>query len=135
MTREILFRGKWTRNGKWIEGFYARIHDGKGNVSHRIYTGYAESNCGDFYPENFEVDPSTIGQFTGLTANGKKIFEGDIVKPLRYEFSINSTELVEYDGGGFTPFAIPGWECTIEPCDVTVIGNKWDNPELLEDGG
>ena len=79
--REILFRGKRLYNGKWVEGFYVRLHDGKGDISHRIYSGYSESDCGDFYPDWFEVDPATVGQYTGLCdKNGKKIYEGDIFK-------------------------------------------------------
>lgn len=132
--REILFRGKWTRNGKWIEGFYARIHDGKGNVSHRIYPGYAESDCGDFYPENFEVDPSTVGQYTGLTdKNGKKIFEGDIVSTGKMihqvRFRYGAFELLR-GAATVSMYAMIGTDVTYE-----VIGNIHDNPELLEGNG
>ena len=142
---EILSRGKWTRNGKWIEGFYARIHDGKGNVSHRIYSGYAESDCGDFYPENFEVDPSTVGRFTGLPCdkNGKKIFEGDILHywsedceeylgtcVVRYgKFNCGCCDGVYgwyLDGGDIRLFH------SEYPPYYEVCGNIHDNPELLE---
>lgn len=145
--REILFRGKWTRNGKWIEGFYARIHDGKGNVSHRIYPGYAESDCGEFYPEWFEVDPSTVGQYTGLCdKNGRKAFTADI--------SIDSQGrkwVIFTCPGGFRTCRTAEWElmCNgiLTPANVglsdiqnaewfenchEVIGNVVDNPELLE---
>ena len=138
--REILFRGKWTRNDKWIEGFYARIHDGKGNVSHRIYSGYAESDCGEFYPENFEVDPSTVGQYTGLTdKNGKKIFEGDIVRHYnRFDDDMaHETGLIFYDSKQcrFKRTSIHGEVYLGEHCRYEVIGNIFDNPELLEDEG
>lgn len=125
--REILFRGKWIRNGKWVEGFYARLYDGKGNVSHRIYSGYAESDCGEFYPEWFEVDPSTIGQFTGLyDAADRPIFEGDFLKWDVQEWGCPHNELVEWD---YTLFAArkEDWRnwCVVN-------GNIHDNPELLE---
>ena len=42
-------------------------------------------------------------------------------------------EKVHYYGGGFSPFACPGWECTPDPRDTEVVGNVWDNQELLKE--
>lgn len=76
MNREILFRGKRIDNGEWVYGQYAyllnaRTEDGE-PIKHMIVDGT---------PFGQTVDPSTVGQYTGLTdKNGRKIFEGDILR-------------------------------------------------------
>ena len=71
---EIRCMGKQITTDKWIEGYYVHLVDDKGNETHRIYTGYAESDCGVFYPVWVEVDPSTIS-YVGLNdKNDKNVF-------------------------------------------------------------
>lgn len=135
--KEILFRGKRKDNGKWVYGFYALFASNKG-LKHGIYTG-AENGC--VIP--YAVDPETVGQFTGFTdKNGKKIFEGDIVKewsshwktPLKTE--INIYEVVcEYLGSlhlirktEYGENSTPLYRRSV----VEVIGNIYDNKELLK---
>ena len=127
--REILFRGRDT-DGVWHEGFYC-VFNGK---SHRIYTGYAETDCGDYYPDYFEVGPDTVGQYTGLTdKNGKMIFEDDIVKIK------GKTRYIFYGSSGFRHTNYGEYADTLENVftvvDCEVIGNKIDNPELLRSDG
>lgn len=132
-----LYRGKRVDNGEWIEGYYVRLFDGKGDVSHRIYSGYAETDCGEFYPDWFEVDPDTIGECTGLKdkKNGKLIFEGDIfdwryagVKDYRYVVAYDP-EMASFVGDRGYGFV------TLNDIDVEIIGNINDNPELMKGAG
>ncbi len=128
--REILFRGKRADNGEWVEGFYACVLD-----THYIITGRFDSlTNGIINSEAYKVDPNTVGQFTGLTdCNGVKIFEGDIV---RY----GQRGEVEYNSGSaqftlnFANSTYEGFD-KIPFCDCEVLGNIYDNPELLEVSG
>lgn len=135
--REILFRGICTETGDWVKGHYVRLFDDKGNRFHRIYPGYAESDCGDLYPDWYEVDPETVGQFTGLTdKNGKKIFEGDFVRCIRT--MCDEKPMVGHIVYDECCFSVQENKTPNQPAmdlcdDFEVIGNIHDNTELLED--
>lgn len=124
--REILFRGKRTDNGEWVCGDICH-HDGA--------TSYIGQHPADGSMVCYDLDPNTVGQFTGLTdRNGKRIFEGDIVRNADgYLFSAQYPFAVKFcdgnfcgDAGGFV--YISGEE--FRYCEV--IGSIHDNPELLE---
>lgn len=139
--REILFRGKRKDNGEWVFGDLIRnlIYDGR-EKEMRIGDIYFEHN-GDIHGTAvYKVIPETVGQFTGLTdKNGTKIFEGDIVKyygickPI-----IGVVKICEEDFSGlygvceaFTDGS--GTSLLKSKIDCQVVGNIYDNPELLEE--
>jgi hypothetical protein len=112
--REILFRGKDIISGEWITGFLVDAQ-----------------HIGDWI-ESHPIRSDTVGQHTGLTdKNGKKIFEGDIVRNgdytmivVWYDFHAAFMLAFRVDGDYFE--AISNSHIYLE-----VIGNIHDNPELL----
>ena len=131
---EILFRGKQIDNDEWVEGYYVCLYDTKGHKTHRIYTGYAETDCGDYYPEWFEVDPETVGRFTGLTdKNRERIFEGDVMEFKAYGILYRGVVTIKSGNAGvFCEGGSPFLDDAIKRYNAVKIGNIHDNPELLE---
>ena len=71
--REILFKARRLSDGEWVEGYYI------GPIG--VLDVHEICDIHDITGPRVEVDPSTVCQYTGLTdKNGKKIFEGDIVR-------------------------------------------------------
>lgn len=130
--REILFRGKDADNGEWVYGYYAHfenIHDVKVDI---IYTGYADMHMGSILPECYDVNPKTIGQYTGLTdKNGTRIFEGDIVDIIPED----EPSVIKWDDDSARFVIINSCERDFDNYwghELEIIGNIHDNPELLE---
>ena len=136
--RDILFCGKAVDNGeflnckgKWVEGGITFF---KGGIPYICPERFSD------YDEEIEVDPDTVSEFTGLTdKNGKRIFEGDIVEyenPAGIQRDIVVWSLGEQrKTAGFGLKHHIFYSITSEDSKIfKVIGNKWDNPELLEGG-
>ena len=131
--REILFKAKRIDNGEWVEGYVVRKHG--------LYFIYDIVNSETCRQNNYEVDPGTICQFTGLCdKNGRNIWENDICdRKEKYP------EIVKMNNGDWTldysyvfgkeygySFCNLGFYATERKC-IEAIGNVFDNPELLQE--
>ena len=148
--REILFRGIWVHGNKeWIEGDLVRDSEGKPHIVDTKYAVYWGGESIFVCEDECEVIPETVGQYTGLTdKNGKKVFEGDIVKctDTTYDYSFTAVVIFGNPNGeynwGFQLKRISGASANTDILlwfdmdDVgacaEVIGNIHDNKELLE---
>lgn len=145
MDRKILFKGKNVDTGEWIEGslitnvFYRR--ENHKSIPYILCPDKAEFECFEDFDESngiYEVDEETICQYTGLTdKNGKKIFEGDILEAhLDDIYPDNITRVtVEFTNGGWRMRQGDLPPDTFEDEEGktwTVVGNVFDNPELLK---
>ena len=118
--REILFKAQRRDNKKWV------ISDCIFQCNGIIKLWDAQSNDGWV-----EVIPETVRQYTCLTdINGKKIFEGDIVR-IKYKETTIEKAVIEYAGFGFYGATIGDYWELENYYEIEVIGNRWDNPELL----
>ena len=131
--REILFRGKRVDDGQFAYG-YVGIFKGKTQIYVPFTEEEEKENDGHIFSAIgglwHTVEPSTVGQFTGLTdKNGKKIFEGDVLKDItdgvpREVFYCNESAMFLKKGILRSSLG--------NPLHLEVIGNIHDNPELLE---
>ena len=154
--RKILFKAKRLDNGEWIEGYYFEDY---GN--HTIISNIPDEDPTSFtkYPI-YRVDPTTLSQFTGWKdSHGNKIFENDIVEIVStsktsYKYLIwwnremSMMEAVLLDGiscngtdyynhtnksRDYETFCLMLQDPWGDFKDIKVIGNIFDNPELVED--
>lgn len=143
--RKIEFRGKPTENNtSYIEEEFVYgslvIDSGKYYIVLSVNDNIKRD---DYEVYMIEVIPETIGQYTGLKdKNGKEIYEGDIIfikgetKLLdikgKVEYSNILAQFIITNTGSIVNEAEPLGDYEEE--DIEVIGNIYDNPELLEEG-
>ena len=132
--REILFKAKRKDNGKWIEGHYQKRYDLLGNEEHLIF--YADSYT---VWEYAEIDPETLCEFTGrCDKNGKRIWENNVVwlvydgKEHIYQIVWDNSELDFKATNGEENYG-SHFEYLLCCDEIEVIGNIFDNPELLQE--
>lgn len=121
----VKFRGKRIDNGEWVYGGYYKHFNGQVGIL-----------GGDKTENNItimdEVIPETVGQFTGLhDKNGKEIYEGDIIQGKHDLILIKwaKTGFIPYRNKNFFFSKVTNWASAE---NGEVIGNIYDNPELLE---
>ena len=154
--REILFRGKRSDNGDWVEGGNIMITN-QGKRVFIVPTGEYIDDCKTktgrliLVMPQVEIIPETVGQYTGLTdKNGKKIFEGDIVRADDYIFVIQYGKCggtPNADNHGYMGFYLEALSEGTKLCakyglrddicyftDIEVIDNIHDNLLLLKGG-
>lgn len=160
--REIKFRGRRIDNEEWVYGFYYTTEE---YVTPRIertvaWIAWTEfTDNGKSFNHKVEVDPATVGQYTGLKdKNGNRIFEGDVAfmdilgHGLKYNPQNAMTYIIEDNGTGRGMRATHpnlhveedrGWFSfwDNESQEIAwvryleIIGNIHDNPELIKEQG
>ena len=134
--REIKFRGKRKDNGEWVYGSLYKFN----GIYYIIKKNIAICPLVLLWKgiHIYEIIPETLGQYTGLKYENKEMFEGDIVKCLKenpYREWEEFIGVVKWHVGGY-------WKITndeewvdavifIDLKDVEIIGNIYDNPELI----
>lgn len=139
--REIEFRGKRVDNGEWVYGLPVYMNYIKEFTKHEWIDNLDNNKVKEYQTTaDFQIEGETLGQYTGLEdKNGTKIFEGDIVKygkvkavvkfSSKYNLGANGHEY-DYEICGFYAENEFMTDSMIEG-KVEVIGNIYDNPELL----
>jgi len=130
-----MYRGKRKDTGEWVYGWYVKDWDGRSYIITKFgpyITGC--SDCGAHDQDIYEVDPETVGQYTGLKdRHGQEIYEGDILRD--DEMGLN---VVRWEDGSFwLEMFYEGNQSLMEHLSdynevCEIIGNIYENPELLK---
>lgn len=149
--REIKFRGKRLDNGEWVVGSYIEAKNRDRSIAHQI----VPYESGEAVRE---VDPATVGQYTGLKdRNNLEIYEGDVVELVEKSVCIRTVGyqrsdchcfgkrlIVRWFPSGFMlsdqmRFKEPNTSGNVRQYDfwnntpfLCMVGNIHDNPELLK---
>jgi uncharacterized phage protein (TIGR01671 family) len=144
-----IFRGKRINNGEWVYGYLFLTSFNSATRIGLTHCIQVINDDGVSY-KTFEVNPDTVGQFTGLKdKKGVDVYEWDVVrlntkdnvfisitlsnqagKAIKPPKTMNS--VVEFENGSFGflwMYGYEGLEISFEKTEV--IGNKFDNPELI----
>lgn len=132
MNDRYLFKAKRIDNGEWVEGLYTYC-------DRKYYIRLITDETSRYKKSFFEVDPTTICQCTGLKdKNGKLIWENDIVKDEKGNFykAFWQNNYYQFSWICVKADVLPigsKWDLwSFKSFEIEVIGNGFDNPELLE---
>lgn len=149
MGDRYLFKGKRVDNGEWVIGHYVKGLNMFAKEVHLIFEPTTIFYSSGKTDGRNEIDPDTICQCTGLKdKNSNLIWENDIVKDLfsdvyaqikygGYQSCFDSTK-VEHIGfyvnwfGRYAKSRRKDLGYWINMVDTEIVGNTFDNPELLE---
>lgn len=136
MEDRYLFKAKRIDNGEWEIGSLIALPTGEYEISNKCNNPPDCDTMWDKVVITHKVEPSTICQCTGLKdKNGNLIWENDIVK-VKYSDNFEEITEVAYTKNGYYPYSdeyeCEGCCCYREVLTIEVIGNIFDNPELLE---
>lgn len=140
---KIFINGEWVK-GQWVEGYYVNDLARKEYIIMAIYDAYFDAKSyKDIEP--YKVIPETVSQFTGLTdKNGVKIFENDVVSCEDGDGGYEHQDLCYHNGtiayGNYGFYITDRQSITLRDMyidnntcnEIEVVGNIFDNPELLE---
>ena len=141
MNREILFKAKVKDSTEWIEGGLIVVKNTARrfivDINSKTALRGVVTHCSDKYDwRSTEVDPDTVCQFTGITTElGIDLYENEIVECGGYRGVIKFEDgafVIEWIGNGteFLRHDLAYWAYL---SNVRVVGNIFDNPELLEE--
>lgn len=136
--RDILFKAKQIDTGEWVEGDLIHYESGEVAILEQPFSkyGYEATEISG----RTMVDPNTICQYTGLTdKNGNKIWENDVVRYkgeyeeiFKIQYYSSMCRFVLVKNGAWKGIEMD-WGKVLKCSTVEVIGNIFDNPELLKE--